>query len=71
MSEPTPIPPNVAALKARQLPAHVREAVTERADAVRNLHTPAVGAARKQAIECIARAEKILANVPHRMGGAK
>lgn len=68
MSEPAPTPAAVANLKARHMPADVREAVTDWADAVRELHTPTVGAAREDALSRIARANKALAQVPHRHG---
>jgi len=67
VAESAEIPAAVADLKARQWPVAVREAVTDRADAVRDLHAPAAGAAREQPVERIARADKQLARVPHRL----
>lgn len=74
MSAPTPIPDAVAWFKVRQWPQHVRDAVTERADAERLLHlctAPQHREAREHQLARIARADKTLANLPKRLGGTR
>lgn len=73
MNAPAPIPTAVADLKVAQMPQHVRDAVTGRADAQRAFRLcrgPLTAEARETAIADMARADKTLATVPQRIGGA-
>jgi len=73
MTTPTPIPDAVADFKAVRVPQHVRDAVLARARAERVFRlcrTAFTYEAREYVIAELVRADKTLATIPQRLGGA-